>query len=81
MTLQVYHNQLQFYDDDNNYIDSIGFYQKSINGKIGVVFLYFNHTRVCPIDQLLDVIEEPYRTCLLFNLDLLEEVNRNVRTW
>ena len=68
--------------DGKNQNLTISFYMCGFNSGPRVGFLSgFNHSinhSIKPLEELLDVIPEPYLNCLLFNLELVEELKQLV---
>lgn len=73
--IRLSHNQNNIFFCDENYVllvitidvDYLGFY-----------FKYKSSVRH-PIEDLFRVVEEPYLTCLLFNLDDFQEMLANAK--
>lgn len=64
--------------EDNNSSTTISFYMCNFNSGARIGFISAYNNTIQPIEDLFDVIPEPYRTGLLFNFDLIEEITQEI---
>lgn len=76
ITVSRYRNSLIFSDKDGKYIHGIVFYPQRINGIQRRCFYKIEQGRPTFefVENILEVIPDPYKTVLLFNMELIEEV-------